>query len=106
MIHSCRWGRWFGYRHGYEELVRVHTSQRLLSWFEWLVKVEQSVRSDIARYAVLGKSPRDLAVRIPLHKEMRPTSRNKMQSAITTISDYSNQTVQSIHLPLDNSRTN
>ena len=95
-------GRWFGYRHGYEELVRVHTSQRLLSWFEWLVKVEQSVRSDIARYAVLGKSPRDLAVRIPLHKEMRPTSRNKMQAAITTISDYSNQTVQSIHLPLDN----
>jgi hypothetical protein len=94
-------GRWFGYRHGYEELVRVHTSERLLSWFEWLVKVEQSVRSDIARYALLGKSPKDLAVRIPLHSDMRPTARNKMQAAITTISEYSNQTVQSIHLPMD-----
>ena len=94
-------GRWFGYRHGYEELVRVHTSERLLLWFEWLVKVEQAVRSDIARYAVLGRSPRDLAVRIPLHKDLRPTARNKMQAAIITISDYSNQTVQSIHLPLD-----
>lgn len=95
-------GRWFGYRRGYEELVRVHTSARLLSWFEWLVKVEQAVRSDIARYAILGKSPKDLAVRIPLHKEMRPTARSKMKSAITTISDYSNQTVQSIHLPMNN----
>lgn len=94
-------GRWFGYRHGYEELVRVHTSEKLLLWFEWLVKVEQAVRSDIARYAVLGRSPRDLAVRIPLHKDLRPTARNKMQAAIITISDYSNQTVQSIHLPLD-----
>lgn len=94
-------GRWFGYRHGYEELVRVHTSEKLLLWFEWLVKVEQAVRSDIARYAVLGRSPRDLAVRIPLHNDLRPTARNKMQAAIITISDYSNQTVQSIHLPLD-----
>ena len=26
-------GRWFGFRHGYEDLVRVHASAKLLSWF-------------------------------------------------------------------------
>ena len=40
-------GRWFGYRQGYEDLVRVHTTEHLYSWFEWLVKAEDAVRRDI-----------------------------------------------------------
>jgi hypothetical protein len=94
-------GRWFGYRHGYGDLVRVHTSETLLAWFAWLVKVEKEVRSDIHRYQLQGKSPLELAVRIPLHSKMKPTSSGKMKSAITTISDYNGRSVQSIRLPID-----
>ncbi len=94
-------GRWFGYRSGYESLVRVHSSHELLTWFEWLVKVESDVRGDIQRYKLLGLTPEDLAVRIPLHDVMKPTAGNKMRDAITSIIDYRGQTVQTIHLPVN-----
>ena len=48
-----------------------------------------------------GKSPSELAVRIPLHNEMKPTSSAKMKAAITTIADYNGRTVQSIRLPIN-----
>jgi hypothetical protein len=93
-------GRWFGYRQGYDDLVRVHTTEHLYSWFEWLVKAEDAVRSDIDRYARLGVSPTDVAVRIPWHDELTPTARNKMKYAIKNIYNYSNRTTESIHLPI------
>ena len=93
-------GRWFGYRQGYEDLVRVHTTEHLYSWFEWLVKAEDAVRRDIDRYAMLGVSPVDVAVRIPWHDDLIPTARNKMKYAIKNIYNYSNRTTESIHLPV------
>ena len=36
-------GRWFGYRTGSEDLIRVYTTDRLLTWFAYLVKVEKEV---------------------------------------------------------------
>ena len=95
-------GRWFGYRHGYEELVRVHTTEHLYSWFEWLVKAEDAVRKDIDRYAMLGIDPTEIAVRIPWHDELTPTARNKMKYAIKNIYNYSNRTTESIHMPIHN----
>jgi len=97
-------GRWFGYRHSYEDLVRVHTTEHLYSWFEWLVKAEDAVRRDIDRYAKLGVSPVDVAVRIPWHDELTPTARNKMKYAIKNIYNYSNRTTESIHLPINESK--
>ena len=96
-------GRWFGYRHGYEDLVRVHTTEHLYSWFEWLVKAENAVRKDIDRYAMLGIDPTEIAVRIPWHDELTPTSRKKMKYAIKNIYNYSNRTTESIHMPIHNS---
>jgi hypothetical protein len=93
-------GRWFGYRQGYSDLVRVHTTEQLYSWFEWLVKAEDAVRNDIDRYAILGVSPTDVAVRIPWHDELIPTARNKMKYAIKNIYNYSNRTTESVHLPI------
>jgi hypothetical protein len=95
-------GRWFGYRHGYEDLVRVHTTEHLYSWFEWLVKAEDAVRKDIDRYAMLGIDPTEIAVRIPWHDELTPTARNKMKYAIKNIYNYSNRTTESIHMPIHN----
>lgn len=95
-------GRWFGFRHGYEDLVRVHSSEELLSWFEWLVRVEDSVRSDIARYDMLGFTPEQLAVRVPLHSTMKVTSSSKMKNAMTSVANYSGITAQSVRLPIDN----
>ncbi len=94
-------GRWFGYRNGYEDLVRVHTTSRIFTWFQWLVMVENYVRSDIQKYSLLGVTPSELSVRIPMHKEMKPTARNKMKDALVRVVEYRGQTIQSIRLPID-----
>ena len=94
-------GRWFGYRPGYEDLVRVHSSLELLTWFQWLVEVESHIRQDIARYSFLGLTPEKLAVRVPIHSEMKVTASSKMKNAIRSIADYQGTHVQSIRLPLD-----
>ena len=98
-------GRWFGYRGGFEDMVRVHSTWELLTWFSWLVKVEERVRSDIKRYELYGRNPRELSVRIPMHPDIgiMPTARNKRKAAITEIIDYRGQSVQSIRLPVDDS---
>ena len=42
-------GRWFGFRPGYADLVRLHITPTLLEWFTWLTGVEKELRSDIER---------------------------------------------------------
>jgi hypothetical protein len=74
-------GRWFGFRPGYADLVRLHITPTLLEWFTWLTGVEKELRSDIERYADTGLKPDALAVRILKHRKMLPTSRAKMRSA-------------------------
>ena len=75
-------GRWFGFREGYGDLVRVHITATLAEWFHWLAGVERELRADIARYGETGLLPKDLAVRILRHKRMLPTSSSKMRDAI------------------------
>ena len=65
------------------------------------MRVEAEVRSDIARYDYLGLSPTQLAVRIPLHPLMKPTSSSKMRDAIRIMATYQGTTAQSIRLPVD-----
>ena len=43
-------GRWFGFRPGYKDLVRLHLTGELLEWFSWLAHVERQIRIDIERY--------------------------------------------------------
>ena len=70
-------GRWFGYRTGYDDLVRIHTSERIIDWFCHLADVEAQIREDITRYEHLRprRTPRALAVRIMTHADMMPTGR-------------------------------
>ena len=74
-------GRWFGFRHGYEDLVRLYTTGLLVEWFTWLTSVERELLSDIQRYQNTDYTPTTLAVRILKHRAMLPTARNKMRHA-------------------------
>ena len=74
-------GRWFGYRHGYHDLVRLHLTSLLLEWFTWLSGVEKALLADIERYSAEKRSPKELGIRIRKHSAMLPTARNKMRHA-------------------------
>jgi hypothetical protein len=89
-------GRWFGYRHGYEDLPRVWTSQFIRDSFYDLASVEDEIRTDIARYHGSGLTPMDVAVRIRTHPSLSITSRLKMRHAIKAKMAFNGREVQTI----------
>jgi hypothetical protein len=89
-------GRWFGYRKGYEDLVRVWMTVELREWFVALATVEAEIREEIDTYAKEGKKPSQLPVRIRSHPQMTITAAAKMRSAIKVNVSYSGTKVQTI----------
>jgi len=87
-------GRWFGYRPGYKDLPRVWMTADLHQWFIHLATVEHEIRSDIARYEKLRKTPMELAVRIRQHPAMAVTSKAKMRDAVQTRVSYAGSRLQ------------
>jgi hypothetical protein len=75
-------GRWFGFRNGYEDLVKLFTTADNYYWFSWLNEVEESIRLDIARFENTDNvTPLDLAVRVKTHPGMHVTSPIKIKNA-------------------------
>lgn len=62
-------GRWFGYRPGYRHLLRVWTTDELLSWFRELDQVEQELREELVWMQDEGLSPRQYGPRIRVSRE-------------------------------------
>lgn len=94
-------GRWFGYRHGYEDLTRVHTTTRIWDFFEHLALVEEELRSEIYRYEEEQLTPMQMAVAIRSHRNLTVTATNKMGAGRLRQISYSGSLNQTIWLPLD-----
>jgi hypothetical protein len=85
-------GRWFGFRRGYRDLVRLFigrsegTGRRVVDLYEafkWICLDEEKFREDLRRYSMMREpriTPRDIPPLVPSHI-LRPTSRNKMYNA-------------------------
>lgn len=89
-------GRWFGYRVGYEDLIRIWMTSELKNWFLMLSIVEAEIREEIKVYEMEGKTPAELPVRIRTHPQMSVTSAAKMRSAVKAQVSYSGRRVQTI----------
>ncbi|QFZ74296.1 hypothetical protein GFH48_14460 [Streptomyces fagopyri] len=81
-------GRWFGYRTGYRDLVRLYTTQALYDDFEDVCQDEEFFRDELRQYAPLGANgePQITPSQIPPlvaqhHPKIRPTAANKMYNA-------------------------
>lgn len=94
-------GRWFGYRQGYEDLTRVHTTDQIWGFFEHLALVEEELRSEIYRYEEEEKTPIQMAVAIRDHRNLNVTAPNKMGAARLKQTSFSGSLNQTIWLPLD-----
>lgn len=91
-------GRWFGYRSGYEDLVRVYSTETILEYFKYIMTVENDLRLEISRYQKERLTPLEFSPRVKAHMKMLPTA--KMGSASKQKS-YSQQTVQTIYFSRD-----
>lgn len=92
-------GRWFGYREGYEDLIRLWMPDSLRNSFRQLALVEHELREEIAEYAINDASPIDFAARIRTLPGLQVTGRNKMRHAVTARLDYQGLHLQTIRFP-------
>jgi hypothetical protein len=96
-------GRWFGYRKGYEDLVRIYTSKTLWRQFKDLAIVELEFRENIKEMVEDRKTPKEFAVGVRQILGLLPTSRNRLGAAI--LEDYFGGSQVSVtRLPLDHPR--
>ncbi|WP_157537184.1 Z1 domain-containing protein [Nocardioides sp. Root190] len=89
-------GRWFGYRGGYSDLVRIWMTSELADWFQNLATVEAEIRHEIRRYELEGLKPTQLAVKIRTDPAMTITNAAKMKHAVHAQLDYSGKREQTI----------
>jgi hypothetical protein len=96
-------GRWFGYRSGYEDLMRLWTTPDLHQNFGDLAFVEHRLRLDLDVYQSQGLRPVEVGMRIWQHPTLQVTSRLKRRfAAETRISQsYSFSLEQTFKFPLD-----
>lgn len=88
-------GRWFGFRQGYRDLVRLYirrdANTDLYEAFEALLLDEEAFRDELAKYAGLDEDgkpivePREIPPLVSQHLPwLKPTARNKMFNAVVT----------------------
>jgi hypothetical protein len=92
--------RWYGFRRGYEDLIRIWTTDGIARWFSELALVEQSLRDSIVALARAGRRPDQMAIRLRAHSELLLTARNKSPTAATEQDSWSGQHPQTVVLPL------
>ncbi|MBA2436304.1 MAG: Z1 domain-containing protein, partial [Chthoniobacterales bacterium] len=99
-------GRWFGYRSGHSDLVRLYIGRAegrppldLLEAFDRMCRDEEDFRDQLKMYEGKGGlTPRDVpALVFNSHPRLRPTSRNKMfnHKVVWAAFDYREPTSQS-----------
>ena len=68
-------GRFFGYRGDYHDLMRVYCTEAIAEDFEYLVALEDDLRSEVSRYRDEGLTPLDFAPAVRAHTRMKPSGK-------------------------------
>lgn len=92
--------RWYGFRGGYEDLIRIWTTDGIARWFAELALVEQSLRNSIVGLGRAGRRPDQMAIRLRAHSSLLLTTRNKSATAVSQRDSWSGEHPQTVLLPL------
>ena len=92
--------RWYGFRTGYEDLIRIWTTAGIARWFGELALVEQSLRDAINAMNRAGRRPDQMALRLRAHGDLLLTSRVKSRSIAEVQDSWSLDHPQTVLLPL------
>lgn len=92
--------RWYGFRRGYEDLIRIWTTDGIARWFAELALVEQSLRDSIVALDRFGRRPDQMAIRLRAHSDLLLTARNKAKTAASHQDSWSGEHPQTVLLPL------
>lgn len=87
-------GRWFGYRHGYKDLVRLYLYQSpdgafdLYEAFESICRDEEAFRQQLRQYSHKLKPIHVPALVYSSYPQLLPTAKNKMINAELTLAGF------------------
>jgi hypothetical protein len=73
-------GRWFGYRDGYRDLVRLWCSLDSKAWYADITNATEQLRESVTLMAKQKLTPKDFGLRVLSHPKLLVTAKNKMQS--------------------------
>lgn len=93
--------RWYGFRTGYEDLIRIWTTDGIAQWFTELALVEESLRDSLQALYRAGRRPSEMAIRLRAHSALLLTARNKSGMADTLCQSWSGEHPQTVILPLN-----
>lgn len=92
--------RWYGFRAGYEDLIRIWTTEGIAQWFVELALVEESLRDSITALNKAGRRPDQMAIRMRAHSTLLLTSKNKSRMRTDDARSWSGENPQTILFPL------
>lgn len=80
-------GRWFGYRPGYEDLVRVWMSEESEGRFDYVAELSHEIREQVHRMGAIGMTPSQFGLRMQRHPEsFLVTAANKSKASEVRLS--------------------
>lgn len=92
--------RWYGFRAGYEDLIRIWTTEGIAQWFVELALVEESLRDSITALNKAGRRPDQMAIRMRAHSKLLLTSKNKSKMQMDDERSWSGENPQTILFPM------
>jgi hypothetical protein len=94
--------RWYGFRTGYEDLIRIWTTEGIAQWFVELALVEESLRDSITAMNRAGRRPDEMAIRMRAHSDLLLTSKSKSKMLVKSSRSWSCENPQTILFPFRN----
>lgn len=92
--------RWYGFRAGYDDLIRIWTTAGIARWFVELALVEESLRDSISAMNHAGRRPKEMQIRMRAHSELLLTSKSKSKMLEISRRSWSCENPQTILFPL------
>ena len=73
--------RWFGYRDGYRDLLRLYTTPDAKDWYAHITEASEELKRELIELEGVGE-PRDFGIKVRSHEHsLIVTARNKMRTA-------------------------
>lgn len=94
--------RWYGFRSGYDDLIRIWTTEKIAQWFVELALVEEALRNSITALNQAGRRPIQMAIRLRAHSELMLTSKVKSKMQSVSSRSWSGESPQTILFQMRN----
>lgn len=92
-------GRWFGYRHDFEDLCRIYTTKMLYDWYRNISIAFETLRSELIEMERLRLTPKEFGLRIISHPDMMITNSMKMRDSTPLKLNYKGTCTETTTFP-------